>query len=153
MGPPAAGPIGPPRRAPSPGARPPLPFDDGPGAVPRPPDRAGRTLAVVMCIIAALTVLGLIALWPRGKGPDLAVQPRTYVDATVTDIDKTATCPAVEVSGPSDCVMYGADLTSGPDKSTSIEFPVLPTQVDVPDLHVGDHVVLMDVKTSPPPFR
>jgi uncharacterized membrane protein len=109
-------------------------------------------LGVAMAVIGALTVLGLVALWPRGDAPDLGVQPRDYVDATITAVED-ATCQGIEVQAPTPCVMYSARLSSGPDRGATIQFPVEPTQIDIPELHRGDDVVLLDVPTSPPPYR
>lgn len=100
-----------------------------------------------MAVVAALTVLGLIALWPRGDAPDLGVQPRDYVDATVTAVEDF-TCQGIEVPEPTPCVLYSARLTSGPESGDTIQFPVEPTQVEIPELGVGDDIVLQDVRTS-----
>jgi uncharacterized membrane protein len=111
-------------------------------------------LIAVMVGVGALTVLGLIAMWPRGEAPDLGdVAARTYVDASITSVE-TGVCPGVEVPGQDACVRYVADLSSGPDDGETIDFQVLATDTEVPELHRGDKVVLMDFHESPDPeFR
>jgi uncharacterized membrane protein len=107
-----------------------------------------------MVAVAALTVLGMIAMWPRGEAPDLGDLPaRTYVNATIAGVQE-GTCPGVEVTGQDACVRYTARLSSGPDNGDDIEFEVLATDVEVPELHEGDKVVLVDFARSPDPqFR
>jgi uncharacterized membrane protein len=107
-----------------------------------------------MVAVAALTVLGMIAMWPKGEAPDLGdLPPRIYVNGSITGV-QDGTCPGVEVSGQDACVRYAADLSSGPDKGDAIEFEVLATDVEVPKLHEGDKVVLLDFANSPDPqFR
>jgi len=108
-----------------------------------------------MVVVAALTVLGLIAMWPRGEAPDLGdLPPRTYVNGSITSV-RGGGCPGVEVPGGQDaCVVYAADLSSGPDSGDTIDFEVLATDTGVPELHEGDQVVLTDFKNSPDPqFR
>jgi uncharacterized membrane protein len=124
---------------------------------PRPPhpvDRVRVWLTGVMVAVAALTVLGLIAMWPGGEAPDLGdLPPRSYVNGSITGVED-GTCPGIEVSGPDACVRYAADLSSGPDQGDAIEFEVLATDVEVPKLHEGDKVVLLDFANSPDPqFR
>jgi uncharacterized membrane protein len=107
-----------------------------------------------MVAVAALTVLGLIAMWPRGEAPDLGdLPPRTYVNGSITGV-QDGSCPSIEVTGQDACVRYAVDLSSGPDKGDAIEFEVLATDVEVPELHEGDKVVLLDFANSPDPqFR
>jgi uncharacterized membrane protein len=117
-----------------------------------PPRRSARVLTLVVVIVGALAVLGVIAFWPRGDAPDLGVQPNTYVDATVTGIDRD-TCRDPEIDAPGPCQVVSAELTSGDDRGDEITFEVRSTQFDVPELAEGDEVVLLDVATSPAQFR
>ena len=109
-------------------------------------------LRITMIVVGALTVLGLVALWPRGDAPDLGVQPRTYIDATISSVSESV-CQGIEVPGDQPCTTYGADLSSGPDKGTAVTFSVQPTQFEVPKLSGGDKVVLGFVSTAPPEFQ
>lgn len=109
-------------------------------------------MTVGIATAGALALLGLVALWPRGEAPDLGAQPNTYVDATVTAI-VDGTCDEIEVDAPGPCEIVSAELTSGPDEGDDITFQVRGTQFEIPPLHEGDRVVLLDVATSPPEFR
>jgi uncharacterized membrane protein len=117
-------------------------------------DRVRAWLIAVTVAVAALTVLGMIAMWPRGTVPDLGeLAPRTYVDATITGVEKD-TCPGVEVPGQDACVRYAADLSSGPDDGETVHFQVLATDTNIPELNEGNKVILMDFAEAPDPeFR
>jgi uncharacterized membrane protein len=117
-----------------------------------PPRLAVRWLTVGTVAAGAAALLGVVALWPRGDAPDLGVQPRTYVDATVTGVN-TDTCQDPEVSAPTPCQLVDARLTTGADDGDDVTFQVRATQFNVPPLDVGDDVVLLDVPTSPHDFR
>lgn len=115
-------------------------------------DRWANGLTVTLVILGALVGLGAIALWPKGDAPDLGIQPQTYRDATIVD-SREDTCPNLMVEDPAsrldDCVIYTADLTSGPESGETITFQAPITQLDIPELHPGDQVVLLDVPSSP----
>ncbi len=116
------------------------------------PRRSARVLSVAVIVVGALAVLAAIAFWPRGEAPDLGVQPNSYVDATVRAIDDDM-CQDPEIDAPGQCQIVTAELTSGPDAGDTIDFEVRATQFDVPELGIGDEVVLLDVSTSPPRYR
>jgi uncharacterized membrane protein len=112
------------------------------------PRRSARVLTVAVVIVGALAVLGAVALWPRGDAPDAGPSAPGYVDATVTAVDGGS---------------FTAELTSGPDRGDTVEV-ALPTDEPgeaaavgrveaVPDLEVGDEVVLLDVASSPQRYR
>ena len=111
-----------------------------------------RWVTVGIVVAGALALLGLVALWPRGEAPDLGTQPNTYVDATITAI-VDGTCDEIEIDAPGPCQIISAELTSGPDEGDDVTFQVRSTQFEVPPLHDGDDVVLLDVSSSPPEFR
>ena len=110
-------------------------------------------IGVGMAIIGALTVIGLVALWPRGDAPDLGPQPQDYVDGTIVHTATDATCTAIEFEGTTECVTYDVRLSSGPDKGSDVQFSVQPTQIDVPGLQDGDDIVLRHFPDSPAEFR
>jgi uncharacterized membrane protein len=118
----------------------------------REPRPAVRWVTVGVVVAGALALLGLLALWPRGEAPDLGTQPNTYVDATITAL-VDGTCDEIEVDAPGPCEIVSAELTSGPDEGDDVTFQVRSTQFEVPPLHDGDQVVLLDVSSSPPEFR
>jgi len=103
----------------------------------------GRRLRWVGLAIVALAGIGLVALWPRGEPPDLGTIPVRYVDGTVVEV-RDQTCPGVEAAGDVPCREVEVELTSGPDQGTLAVFVALETQVEVPELAVGQGIVLRD---------
>ena len=79
-------------------------------------------------------------------------QPGGYVDATVTAVERTE-CDAVEADALAGCARVEVRITSGPDAGDDGVFLIRDTDFGVPEQHVGDKVVLLDVSTSPPPYR
>jgi len=112
------------------------------------PRRSARVLTVAVVIAGALAVLGAVAFWPPGDAPDAGPAAPGYVDATVTAVDHGS---------------FTAELTSGPDRGDTVEVAVRtaePGEPDaggpagaVPDVEVGDEVVLIDVASSPQRYR
>jgi uncharacterized membrane protein len=102
--------------------------------------------------LAVLTLVGVAALWPRGGAPDLGTQPNGFVDATVTD-SRTTTCEAVEADALTGCQEVDVEITSGANAGDEGVFLVRDTDFGVPMMSAGDKVVLLDVETSPPPYR
>ncbi len=125
-------------------------IDPDPGPDPAEQTRRWMTRAVIA--IAVLTLIGLGTLWPRGDAPDLGIQPTDYVDATVTAVERS-TCDAIETPSSVGCDRVDVEITSGPDAGGRGVFLVRETDFAVPEARVGDRVVLLDVPTSPPPFR
>ena len=102
-----------------------------------------------MAIVAALTVIGLVALWPRGDAPDIGHVPQDYVDGTIVRTTPASTCTDIEVEGDIECVTYDVELDSG----SAVQFSVRPTQTEIPVLHSGDDIVLRYFPDSPEEFR
>jgi uncharacterized membrane protein len=115
-------------------------------------ERTRRWLTRVIVVIAIATLVGFGALWPRGAAPDLGTQPGNYVDATVRSTERT-TCDAVEAEALAGCSAVEVEITSGDDAGDTGVFLVRDTDFRIPEMQVGDRVVLLDVPTSPPPFR
>ncbi len=118
-------------------------------------DRAGGTQRWVtraIIAVAVLTLIGLGFLWPRGEAPDLGIQPTQYVDAEVIQVERDV-CDAVEADALTGCYRIEVLLTSGPEEGDEGVFLIRDTDFAVPEVDVGDQVVLLDVPTSPPPFR
>ncbi|UDY34376.1 YibE/F family protein [Dermatobacter hominis] len=112
--------------------------------------RTGRAIAWLRGVVVAVgvaAVVGMVVLWPRGDAPDLGIRPTTYVDATVRSID-TRDCDSVEVPGAlSGCRVLGVELTSGDRSGTTTTVTVLDTQLEVPVVHDGDRIVLLDTRS------
>lgn len=102
--------------------------------------------------IVALTLLAVALLWPRGDAPDLGGSPLRYVTARVTDTERD-TCPGIEVDAPTACQRYFVRLESGAEQGRDAALLVLDTQFDVPQLAIGDEVVLLDSPAAPPEYR
>lgn len=115
-------------------------------------ERLRGAMTTVVIVIAVATLVGFGALWPRGEAPDLGTQPGDYVDATVTSSERT-TCDAVEAEALAGCYEVEVEITSGPDAGDPGVFLIRDTDFGVPEMNVGDRVVLLDVPTSPPPYR
>lgn len=111
-----------------------------------------RWVGVAVAVAGALALLGLVALWPRGDAPELGARPGGYVDGRVVGVER-GTCDDPELNAYGDCQIVAAHLTSGADAGDDVRFQVTATQTEVPPLHEGDEVVLLDVPTSPDPYR
>jgi uncharacterized membrane protein len=121
-------------------------------------DRADRTttwLTITLVITGSVAVLGAVLLWPRGDTPDIGIPPREYVDATIVNAEDDV-CDAADMGRPdqlNDCTIYTAALTSGSEAGTDVTVTVPVTMNEIPELEIGDKVVLLDVPTSPPEWR
>jgi uncharacterized membrane protein len=113
-----------------------------------------RGLGIGMAVLAALTLLGLVALWPRGEAPEIGTFPRDYVDGTIEGAAADRTCSDIEIPGATaNCVVYDVRLTSGPDDGEHVDLSVRASQLDVPQLAEGDAIVLRHFPDSPAEFR
>jgi uncharacterized membrane protein len=102
-----------------------------------------RGLLAVVAVAAALAVLGMVVWWPRGPAPELNAGVRfEYVDATVTSIE-LGRCTSIEVPDAfTDCQTVTAQVTSGETDGSVASFRIYETEIDKPELEVGDGVVL-----------
>jgi uncharacterized membrane protein len=98
--------------------------------------RPVRWLTLLVAVAGAATVLGLVALWPRGEAPDLSEDAAgRNVEATVVAVDGD---------------VVAARLTSGPDGGDEVDVRVVDGDtVQAPDLESGDRIVLHDAPTAP----
>lgn len=103
-------------------------------------------------VVSLLTLLGLGLLWPRGEAPELGAQPSEFVDATVTKAVRT-TCDAVEANALAGCQEVSVRITSGRNAADTGVFVIRDTDFRIPQMKGGEQVVLLDVATSPPPYR
>lgn len=119
--------------------------------------RATTTLTAVMIAVGALIVLTVIVLWPRGDTPELNVPPADYVDATIVEADPDiGSCPALDEGRPEmevGCTIFGAELTAGDDTGSVVPLMVTDTMVEIPDLEIGDRIVLRHNPTAIPEFE
>lgn len=99
---------------------------------------AGRAVAASLCVLALLTVIGLVLLWPSASAPALGneiVISRGILPAEVTAV-ASMDCPAQNRRG---CVRADLRLEGGPDKG-SRSFLVQPGDEAAPDLSPGDRI-------------
>lgn len=109
-----------------------------------------RFLRPLVFVVAGLTLVGLVALWPRGGIPKLSDEGGSlpYVKATVTgSITKNCTDPEEDL--PAKCREYRVHLAH----SRSATFLVSNIDFSVPTIHSGDTVVLAYNRLAPPEFR
>ncbi|HMK12343.1 MAG TPA: YibE/F family protein [Acidimicrobiales bacterium] len=113
-----------------------------------------RILVLIAVGLGALTVLGLIVLWPRGSAPNLRPPGASveYVDATVLTVNRS-TCGSAESEAPQDCQSVTARVSSGRNKGDTASFQIPTSQFNAPTLKVGDKVVLIDNPTAAAEFR
>src|SRR4029453_1150030 len=95
--------------------------------------RRARWLTVVVVLAGAAAVLGTIAFWPRGDAPELGGQAGSFVGPTVRSVEDD-TCDDPETGDEASCRVVSARVTSGDDEGDVVEFRLLATQTDVPDL-------------------
>ncbi|QGG96613.1 YibE/F family protein [Actinomarinicola tropica] len=108
-----------------------------------------RTLVVVLAAVAALTVAGLLVLWPDD---DVAVETDTgfaveLVDATVTRIELVP-CSGVGEAETVRCERITSRVTSGPTSGTDASFELFPTASN-PTIERGDGIVLSYAPDAP----
>lgn len=115
-------------------------------------DRPRRWVVGAVAVVAVSTLVGMVLLWPTGPAPELGVQPGDYVDARVTGVEER-TCDAVEAEALTDCRRVSIRVESGDDAGDEDVLLVRDTDLGVPDLEPGDGIVVLDVPTSPSPFR
>jgi uncharacterized membrane protein len=106
--------------------------------------RAVRFVAAVLAVAAALTVVAMIWLWPRGDypGSDGVDRAGIQVGGQVIEVRRTA-CPADAPSAQ----ICGAVTVRVKDKTVSTEIPSGP---GAPKVDPGDRVTLIYTPDSPP---
>jgi len=107
---------------------------------------AGRNVAGVVGLLAVLTIVGIVLLWPDGEQAVEAAPAATSdaLQAEVTTIRQVA-CQAPEAM---DCTQVSAELLSGPDEGSTATFSTGNTVSSV-DVSVGDHVRLAKNQIDP----
>jgi uncharacterized membrane protein len=105
--------------------------------------RAGRWLVGVVAVVAVLTAVGLVVLWPSGSGPSVGGAPAT-VGGTVVEV-RSAAC-----GGPTDqqCRTAVVRVEDGPDRGAEVDVLLGPAEVS-PDLRQDQGVRLVDQSPAP----
>jgi uncharacterized membrane protein/uncharacterized glyoxalase superfamily protein PhnB len=101
-----------------------------------------RRLALCVAPVIVATLVGLIVLWPHGRGPDFSVfsGDQNLVKGTVTALHD-GPCQGSPEGSPADCQELRILLSGGPDegKTTSLELGGAASGVHA---SVGDKIVL-----------
>ncbi len=106
--------------------------------------RVGRLVVWLLVPLAALTVVGMVVLWPRESPPE--VESGELVTATVTAVQACPDLPADQ------CALAEVVVTSGLDAGQTF-LAGAPVGVGAPEVAVGDDVVLQANIDAPPDQR
>ncbi|HEX6263320.1 MAG TPA: YibE/F family protein [Actinomycetota bacterium] len=111
-------------------------------------------LGTVAAAIAAATVLGIIALRPRGE-PDanlreLGIASDVY-GAAIESVE-IGPCPGTEEAGGVRCRLIGARLLQGPDEGQEVTISLSDTP-STPSFEVGEEIVLAHTPEAQEGFR
>ncbi|MBK9180052.1 MAG: YibE/F family protein [Acidimicrobiales bacterium] len=118
------------------------------------PSAARRALLVAAAAVGALTLLGLVLLWPRGEADaDLGELgfPAQLVDATVTSV-REGPCQGTAPSDGVVCDEIEARITNGPTEGDVAAFELAPGASN-PGLAAGDRIVLGYAPDADPGFQ
>jgi len=95
-----------------------------------------NVLVMLVLVFAAVTVIGLVVFWPKGKEipqPVGGQRPKTE-SAEVVGV---RSAPCAQVAGQRDCVRVSSKLKSGPDKGREVTFTFVSAEGK---FEVGDDV-------------
>jgi uncharacterized membrane protein len=116
-------------------------------------ERLRRRLVGATIVIAALTIVGIVVLWPSGEAPTVDTQGFEEVNATVTSVER-GRCDSVEVpNADTECQLVDADVTSGSPEGDVAHLELREIDFSIPSLSVGDKVVLRYSPDAPAPFN
>lgn len=105
-----------------------------------------------MLAASCLALIGLVIFWPRGDAPSLGFPQDEYFDATVVSVSSDE-CESREIVASVSCYIATFELTTGPDEGATGQFVVAADELDLPTVSEGDRVTVLDVPTSPEPYR
>ena len=108
---------------------------------------AGRSVAGLVGLLAVITVVGIVLLWPSGEEKALEAAPGTTgapVQAEVSAIEQVP-CQAPEAES---CARVSAELLSGPDEESTATFST-GNSISSVDVSVGDNVRLLENQVDP----
>jgi uncharacterized membrane protein len=109
---------------------------------PGPTGRTSRRLAFVAAVLAALTLVGLVALWPEadaGADPQLGLTRRVY-DVEVVSVTRRP-CEGTTEAQDVPCSAIRFRPNQGPDEGERLEIE-LPVSATTPTFEAGDHIVM-----------
>jgi len=118
-----------------------------------PPPRTRRLLTAAAGTLAALTLLGIVVLWPdadAGGGARLGLTQRVF-DVEVLRV-RSAPCSGTTEAQGIPCMLIAFRPTQGPDEGRRLRFE-LPVSETSPDFESGDHIVMAYEPSGQPGFR
>lgn len=102
-----------------------------------------RILAVILVPFMVATVAAVLALWPDAPPPRAPTLAETdYVDATVVRVESTTCGPTIA------CLAVDVRVEGGPDVGQIRPLPDMTSSPGVPDLEVGDEIVVARVTSD-----
>jgi uncharacterized membrane protein len=115
------------------------------------PQGRRRLVNIIVLAIAVVSIVGLVALWPRGG--DAEVAPGTdqlpTANATVTRV-LVGPCAGTTIEDAIDCFIISTQLTNGPLRGQVGQFEQ-PIGGGSPEIDTGDRIrVAYDQSTDPP---
>ena len=117
-----------------------------------PIDRARRRLVnAIVLVIGVVSVVGMVALWPRGGNDEIApgTDQLPTANATVTRV-LIGPCSGTKIEDAVDCFVISARISNGPLRAQSGDFEQ-PVGGNSPDINTGDRIrVAYDQTTDPP---
>ncbi|CAA9243115.1 MAG: YibE/F family protein [uncultured Acidimicrobiales bacterium] len=114
------------------------------------PRRTRALLTGALAVAALATLVGLVALWPSGRAPELNEAfefDAELHDAVVETIDRGA-CAGTDPSDAITCVSVEARLTEGPDAGTTVIVEG-PTTSGAVELKAGERIVVGESPNPP----
>lgn len=117
-----------------------------------PIDRARRRLVnAIVLVIGVVSIVGMVALWPRGGNDEIApgADQLPTANATVTRV-LIGPCSGTKIEDAVDCFVISARMSNGPLRAHSGDFEQ-PVGGNSPDINTGDRIrVAYDQSTDPP---
>jgi uncharacterized membrane protein len=108
--------------------------------------RAGRNVVALVALLAALTVVGIVLLWPSGERA-LEAAPGSTTDPVQAEVSEITQIPC-QAPEAVDCAQVSADLLSGPDEGSVATFAT-GNAISSVDVAVGDRVRLLKNQIDP----
>jgi uncharacterized membrane protein len=110
-----------------------------------------RLVNSIVFALAVMSIVGMVALWPRGGGDEIApgTDQLPTANATVTRV-LVGPCSGTKIEDAVDCFVISARMSNGPLGGQSGQFEQ-PVDGSSPDINTGDRIrVAYDQSTEPP---
>jgi uncharacterized membrane protein len=104
-------------------------------------DRTHRRLLVAVGVIVAVTLTGMVLLWPSSEAlPDVPARDDALIDGTVSDVEIYQGEPDEFLGTDGERARIEVDVHTGPDARSTVEIDT--ATEGYPDIDVGDRVKL-----------